>query len=69
MKRKRRAFLGISIIFGTIAVGSLIRSLDRPSIASLPGIDIVRLVAAGMCLGGALVAFFLFVFVRDRDPN
>jgi hypothetical protein len=39
--------------FGLLSLGSM---LARPTLATIRAVDIVHLVATGMCLGGAIVA-------------
>src|SRR5690242_18835202 len=58
-----RRLLNVSFVCGAFALVSLLGLLSWPSIAYIRTVDIVRLIATGMCLGAALVALALFFVV------
>lgn len=64
-RRKRALFT--SLFFLVIAIPPLVNSLDNPRLAGLRVPDILRLVAVGMCLGGALGAFFVGFLGRGES--
>ena len=51
-----RRFFQIFFVLLAFGVVSLLRTLGRPSLATVRAVDIVQLIGTGMCLGGALVA-------------
>jgi len=64
-----RRLLNVFFVCGAFALVSLLSLLGWPSIANIRTVDIVRLIATGMCLGAALVALALFFVVRYRGPD
>jgi hypothetical protein len=54
----------IFFVLFTFGVLSLVGMLGRPSLASIRAVDVVHLIAGGMCFGGAIVA--LGISLRDR---
>jgi hypothetical protein len=46
---------------------SLATGLNRPSIASMRTIDIVHLLASGMCLGVGLMALIVYLIGRRKS--
>ena len=65
--KDRHSFLRISFILGVFGVLSLLAGLGRPTMADIRAVDFVRLIGAGMCLGGAVVA--LVAHYRNRHSN
>lgn len=53
----RRADFRVALVLATLGVLGLCSMLARPTIAGIRTVDLVHLIATGMCLGGALVAF------------
>ena len=51
----RRIFFGLAA-FGAVSALSM---FTRPSLASVRAVDIVHLIATGMCFGGAIVALVM----------
>jgi hypothetical protein len=68
MSNERR-LLHVSFVCGAFALLSLLGLLGWPSIANIRTVDIVRLIATGMCLGAALVTLALFFVFRYRDRD
>jgi hypothetical protein len=57
-------FVPVFLVFmGIIAFSN---AASKPSFAALRAVDVVRLIAVGMCFGGALVALIMF-FRGDRS--
>jgi hypothetical protein len=54
---------------GAFALLSLLSLLGRPSVANMRTVDIVHLLATGVCLGAALVALALFLVFRYHRPD
>jgi hypothetical protein len=55
----RRRFFRIFFILFAFALMNGFRILGNPSLAAIRTVDIVQLVATGMCLGGAVVTLVL----------
>ncbi len=62
---ERRAHGRMAVVLAVFGVMSLLSMLGRPSLAGIRAVDVVHLIGAGMCLGGALVAFGSFVRSRN----
>ena len=62
----RRRFFRVFFVLLAFGLISFVRVLGRPSLASVRAVDIVQLIGAGMCLGGALVAL---VVALGRPPS
>jgi hypothetical protein len=61
------------ICFGFVtSVGSLVRVLDRPSLAAIRTIDLVQLTGAAAGIGASLVGFIVCArfrhFMRSNQP-
>ena len=54
----------IPLLFGLLSGSALI---GRPSLAGVRAVDIVHLLATGMCFGATIPLFVLFV--RNRIPR
>ncbi len=66
---KEPPYVWIFGCFGASGLLSLLRLLDSPSAANIRTLDIIRLIATGMCLGAALVALVLFFVYRGRRAH
>jgi hypothetical protein len=67
--RKKRALFA-SLLLLVMAIPPVVNSIDNPRLAGLRGPDILRLVAIGLCLGGALTMFFVgFLGGRFADDS
>ena len=64
-RRKARVFVPLFIAFMGFAAFSNVAS--RPRFETFHAVDVVGLIAAGMCFGAALVA--LIMFLRGRRSN
>ena len=60
----RAASLRVFFVLCAFGLVSLLSMLGRRSIASIRAVDIVHLIGAGMCLGGAVVA--LVAYLRSK---
>ena len=58
---EKRSYLRVCVILGVFGVMSLLAMIDRPSVASIRGVDIVHLIGTGMCFGGSLIAFAVYL--------
>ncbi len=63
MKETRR-FLRIFFVLVTFGLLSVLAMVGRPSMANIRAVDVVHLIGAGMCFGGAIVA--LASHIRSR---
>lgn len=64
-KAAPRIFVPIFLVFMGIVAFS--NAASKPSFDSFRAIDVVRLIAVGVCFGAALVS--LIVFFRDRRSS
>ncbi|HLQ51148.1 MAG TPA: hypothetical protein VK129_06585 [Terriglobales bacterium] len=63
-KVARGIFVPVFLVFmGMIAFSN---AASKPSFETFRAVDVVRLIAVGMCFGAALVALIMF-FRRDRS--
>ena len=53
---ERRSLLRVFVVLTVFGLGNLFVMLDKPSLAQIRAVDLVRLIGTGMCFGGALVA-------------
>lgn len=65
-KMARGIFVPIFLFF--MGIMAFTNAASRPSFETFKAIDIVRLIAVGMCFGAAIVALFVF-FRRDHANN
>jgi hypothetical protein len=56
----RRMFLRIFFVLTAFGIVSFFAMLSSPAWANIRGVDVVRLVGTGMCLGGAIVSFVAY---------
>jgi hypothetical protein len=54
------------IVIGSIGFSNIAR---QPRFAAFHTVDIVQLLASGMCLGVALTAFFIFLRTRNVSKS
>jgi hypothetical protein len=66
---KERMLLWNFCFSGAFGLFILLSMLNRPSVANMRTVDVVTLIASGMCLGTALTALGLFFVVRDHRPH
>ena len=52
----RRRFLRVFFVLFAFALLNFLRTIGRPDLAAVRAVDLVQLVGAGMCVGGAIVA-------------
>jgi hypothetical protein len=64
MNRRPESFRVFFVLFA-FGVVSLLGMLSRSSLATIRTVDVVHLIATGMCFGGAIVA--LVGYVRSRQ--
>lgn len=63
-RRKARIFIGLFVLI--LGVPPLINSIDNPRLASLHGVDFVRLLASGWCFGIGFALLMSRVFFRGE---
>jgi hypothetical protein len=56
--RRQLAPVWVPLLFGLL---SLFNMVGKPSLATIRGVDIVQLIATGMCFGVALATLIVFV--------
>lgn len=61
----RRRFFRIFLVLAFFSVMSLSAILTDPRVSNIRTVDIVRLIGAGMCIGGAVGAFFAYFRRRN----
>jgi hypothetical protein len=66
---KERRLLPVIFVSGASALVGLLGLLGRPSVANIRTVDLVHLIATGVCLGAALVALVLFFVFRYRGQD
>ena len=67
MNNRGKIWVPIFIAFmGFIAFYNVATS---PRFAAIRAIDVIRLLAAGMCFGAAIAALVGLLFFRDHDSN
>ena len=66
---KERRLLYVFFASGAFSLVSLLSLLGRPSVANIRTVDLVHLIATGVCLGAALVALVLFFVFRYHGPD
>ena len=54
--KSRSSSLRISVVLCAFGAMSLLSMLSRPSLANIRAVDVVHLIGAGMCFGGAIVS-------------
>jgi hypothetical protein len=64
-----RAFLRVFFVLITFGFIGLLATLDRPTMTDIRAVDIVHLIATGMCFGGAIVALASHLRGRQRKSN
>jgi len=57
-----RGFLRVFFLLACFGAISLLAMISRPSLAAVRAVDIVHLIGAGMCFGGAIVALAAYRF-------
>jgi len=62
--RRRLVAFWVPLMFGFM---SLANAVGRPQLAALRGVDIVQLIATGMCFGVALTT--LIVYLREQRSS
>ena len=60
----QRKFLRIFFILTFFGFMGLLAMLDRPTLANIRGVDIVRLIGIGMCFGGAIFSIAAYFHGR-----
>lgn len=61
----RRRFLSVFFVLIAFSLMNFLRLIGRPGLSNVRTVDLVQLVGAGMCLGGAIVAL-VFAFKAPR---
>jgi hypothetical protein len=56
--RRQLAPFWVPLLFGLL---SLFNMIGKPSFAAIRGVDVVRLIATGMCFGVALATLVVFL--------
>ncbi len=56
--RRQLAPLWVPLLFGLLSLFSMV---GKPSFATIRGVDVVQLIATGMCFGVALATLVVFV--------
>jgi hypothetical protein len=65
MRNRKRAFpFLVPLMFGLLSLSIV---LSRPTVQSMRAVDIVELIATGMCFGAGLVVFVFFL--RDHKAG
>ena len=62
--KNRRGFLRIFFVLILFGVMNLLHMIDSPAWANIRGVDIVRFIGTGMCLGAAIFCLAAYFFGR-----
>ena len=65
MIRNRAPKVFVPVFTAFMGFGALMNAMSSPSFAAIRTVDVVRLLASGMCFGAALTALAIF-FVGSR---
>ena len=63
MGQRRQTSFWVPLVFGLMGIA---RAIGNPRLAAVRPVDIVQLIATGMCLGAALAMIFTY-FHRRRQ--
>ena len=64
--RNRRPKVFVPLFIAFMGFAALMKAASSPGFAAIRSVDVVRLVASGMCFGAALAALAIF-FVGGRS--
>lgn len=67
LERTRQRIRGAAIFSLVMGIISLAVGLSRPSIANMRTVDLLHLLATGMCLGAGLLGLILILASRGED--
>ena len=62
--KNRRSWLFTFLVLTFMGVMSFLAILSSPAWANIRGVDVLRLIATGMCFGGAIFSFAAYFHGR-----